>query len=105
MTKSDFDDILNSYLPPWAIGLADPEKLQAGTQLCTRDGRRFGNAHILDSRESRYQVGETVYSVLTDAGNLMVMSAKEIAQGFYPPRYIANLDEVKQKFMRLPAAV
>lgn len=89
-------------LPEWAVGLADGNLL-VGAQLPTRDGRRMGNAHIvaiIDKTYASLMKPVTVYLVLTDAGNSMVMLDTEVHEAFYPPKYVSNVDEVVKKFWR-----
>lgn len=96
------DDFFAALLiPGWAIRMAQPEALELGAQLATKDGRRFGNAHIIAIEPGKH-TEDLLYTVLTDAGNIMRMSAAEIHNGFHPPRWISDVDEVKAKFLREP---
>lgn len=88
----DFEE----YLPEWAIGFAEG-KLQLGAGLPTKDGRRTGNAHIIEITEPR---GEPLYKCLTDAGNIMHLSFSEVQQLFYPPKYVSSVEDIKTKFLR-----
>lgn len=88
----------NELLPPWAIAQANGE-LQIGAQLATRDGRRTGNAHIID-KSSLDCLGTTLHFwiVLTDAGNVMELADGEINEMFYPPKYVSDVGRVLDKF-------
>lgn len=92
------EDFLNQ-LPEWAIAVT-PGRLELGAQLPTRDGRRMGNAHIVHIDHSHHYSKEALYTVLTDAGSTMHMSAAEIAECFHPPVWISDVAEVKRKFDR-----
>ena len=81
-------------LPEWAAGLAKGE-LVMGAQLPTKDGRRIGNAHIVDIDETPY--GD-MYTVLTDAGNYLALGGAEVGELFFPPRYVSNVGEVIARF-------
>ena len=70
----------NNMLPEWATGKNKLKELIVGTQLCTKDGRRTGNARII-SIEERY--GYTVYVAKTDVGNLMNLIESEVYSMFY----------------------
>ncbi|MEH6564598.1 MAG: hypothetical protein V7756_04650 [Halopseudomonas sp.] len=83
--------------PEWAIGHAHGEYVM-GAHLPTRDGRRFGNAHIIAADRAKWDEAKTVYTCLTDAGREMRLTAHELAEGFYPPQWISDVDEVKRKF-------
>lgn len=88
----------NEPLPEWAVDFAHG-KLVLGAQLCTRDGRRMGNAHIVAIPEREF-VRNEVYLILTDAGNSVAMLESEIKDAFYPPKYVSNVGEVIKKFWR-----
>lgn len=90
---------LNEPMPEWAIA-PNNGALVAGTQLCTRDGRCTGNAHIILVYLSKYVENELLYEVLTDAGNVVVYTEKEIHKGFYPSEWISDVAEVINKFGR-----
>lgn len=86
-------------LPEWAIGRTDGQYV-LGAQLPTRDGRRMGNAHITDIREGCLGTDQRFYGVLTDAGTELVMTASELYECFYPPKYVSDVKEVLRKFSR-----
>lgn len=74
-------------LPPaWAIGPATA--LVAGAQLCTRDGRKIGNAVIRGPEVERH--GLSFWPVLTDAGNELLLTSAEVAELFWPPEWLMD---------------
>ena len=79
----EFDD---PRLPPWATGKTDGT-LCVGAQLATRDGRRIGNACIT---LRAHAFGVVVWGVLTDAGSFAHLTGSEIAEAFYPPRWVMD---------------
>lgn len=87
-------------LPTWAVRHAVQGVLEAGAQLPTRDGRRMGNAHIVAVLASRLDLTRPYYSVLTDAGNSMILNSTEINEIFWPPAYIADVSVILAKFER-----
>lgn len=99
MTLSDreVEDCLNQPLPDWATGLAHG-RLCLGAQLCTRDGRRTGNAHIIQIAGPRKGYSDSRYLVMTDAGNTFVMSAVEIRTAYYDPYYFSDVKDIIAKF-------
>lgn len=87
-------------LPSWALRHAKPGMLELGAQLPTKDGRRHGNGHIIEIKPGVLGSGRLYYTVLTDAGQRIVMNSTEIYSGFYPPRWITDVAEVLRKFDR-----
>lgn len=67
-------------IPPWACGYAYAYT-DVGAQLCTRDGRRVGNAVVLS-------VTNDVAVVITDAGNKFSLKLTELEELFHKPRYV-----------------
>lgn len=94
-------------LPPWAIGYAKGE-LVLGAQLPTQDGRRCGNAHIIriepyeftpyGMEDAPEDSPHRLYSLLTDAGTELILSAGEVAELFYPPVWVSDVKDVWRKF-------
>jgi len=99
MSIEELEAALGDMLPPWAIGLAHGQ-LVVGAQLPTRDGRRCGNAHIIEVEDGYLGMNMLVYTVLTDAGGRMRLTASEADELFHPPRYVCELSEVLRKFDR-----
>lgn len=90
-------------LPGWAVGLTD-QYMTLGAQLCTRDGRRTGNAVVVDIEARplflalmgtvfKVEDGFKVAIVLTDMGNQMTLNEAELAEMFYQPKYIIDLND------------
>jgi len=92
------DDIAPLYIPEWAIAEAT-ELLEVGCDLPTKDGRRTGNAHILDIGYSRH-TGDLLYLIITDAGNTFNMDAAEVKERFHPPKYVSSVENILINFNR-----
>ena len=92
-------------LPPYAIRRAREGMLEVGAQLCTRDGRRMGNAHIIKAKLGVLGTGRLYYTLLTDAGTVLTMNSTEINECFWPPRLISDVNEVLRKFARTEVAL
>lgn len=104
-------------IPDWAIARNFGYEIKEGTQLLTRDGRRMGNAYIvqhamatmpeLADRNNPY--GEIpVFHCLTDAGSKFTMMEKELLGQFHigdwlcdPARIIRDFDR-NGEFMEEP---
>ncbi len=70
--------------PYWAIGKAD-RYMEAGVQLCTKDGRILGNAVVIDVSPSKYLPEKTlVAKCMTDMGNQFTFTERELMEQFYP---------------------
>lgn len=97
-------DMNDFPMPDWAIGRAGGMYL-IGAQLPTRDGRRMGNAHIVDTLvppEDSVLAGRQQYRILTDAGTELVLTAQELEECFHPPEWVSDVKEVQRKFSRTP---
>lgn len=79
---------LNELLPYWASGYARGEFL-VGAQLCTKDGRKIGNAVITDIIYDEHLEYE-IFLVRTDFGNKKSLLLEEMREYFYPPKYIVR---------------
>jgi hypothetical protein len=71
-------------------GCSEPERIsgnymQAGARLPTRDGRKMGNALV--TRVAKHPVLGEIAEVVTEAGNYMELTEKELAGLFYPPSH------------------
>jgi hypothetical protein len=85
-SHKSMNELAPEFWPNWATGMAG--NICIGAQLCTRDGRRTGNAvvtRLMDSNSGTWQV-------LTDAGNTIFLNEKEIKESFYPPRWTMDID-------------
>lgn len=88
-------------LPEWAVDRNWDYSLVPGAQLCTKDGRRTGNAHIIKMGEgiAAGPVFLHTYECLTDAGSKMIFTEQELNTAFSigdwisdPARIIARFD-------------
>lgn len=88
MTDEDYDEqFKREVLPDWAERYDPSGTIEPGRQLCTKDGRRIGNAYVIEL--VGYIHGD-VWSVLTDAGNKVNMLESEIRGAFYIGDYISK---------------
>lgn len=77
-------------LPPWAKSKAGVYgSLVQFASLPTKDGRRCGNA-VMIGPELRYFQGKEylVHKVVTDAGNVMRLTGKEVEELFHPAQWV-----------------
>ena len=77
----------NEILPFWAEKLSDGNYMEINAQLCTRDGRSFGNAKVIGLGVIPV-VQIPVAIIRTESGNEVKLTEKEMAQYFYEPKYI-----------------
>lgn len=88
------DELDCAWLPDWAVG--ETTGICIGAQLPTKDGRRTGNA-VVTGRKHHTWLTSTTYggvrswTVLTDAGNSLVLSDEEIKELFYDPKWVMNV--------------
>lgn len=78
MTDIDID-----MLPEWAIDRCNGDYMRLGAVLPTRDGRRTGNATVIDIDMSR-----ELATCITDVGNIMRLNRDELKELFWPPDFI-----------------
>lgn len=100
-TKSALEDYILELgpLPEWAVAHNVGEQVVIGAQLCTKDGRRHGNAHIVGAMEVTLDTGvTTTYHCITDAGNEMHLSEREINTEFYIGKYISSPGRIWKEF-------
>lgn len=83
----------NTPLPPWATGEAHGDYTLVGAILPTKDGRRVGNAIVARSLGVFIGVQNDleVFLVVTDSGNGMKVTIREMADQFYPPRWVSRV--------------
>lgn len=86
-------------LPEWATAKANG--WQVGAQLCTKDGRRCGNAVIAGCVISVIR-RQPVWIVFTDAGSELMLSEKELHELFYFPEWLMRVETAPgfQKWQR-----
>ena len=96
------DGIDGFLLPCWAERLSDGKYMEEGAQLCTKDGRKIGNATVIHVSESENSLLNdpsypTLWArILTDRGSQTWMCVEEMERLFHPPSYI-----VKKELWRL----
>lgn len=79
----------DEMLPEWASKKSDGDYMRVGTQLCTRDGKKVGNAVVISiGNMGNGKGGIRVATILTDAGNKLRLIKSELEQLFYVPNYI-----------------
>ena len=81
---------LGELLPDWAACQAFGQWVP-NAQLCTRDGRKVGNAVLIQWHEKSYPsqgVTLRLAQVTTDAGNTLNLTLSELDHLFYPPRWV-----------------
>lgn len=75
-------------LPEWAEDKANGNYRHIHCALPTRDGRRTGNAVNAGIYKNATDQHGTIYNVITDAGNIIHCSEREMDELFYPPEYV-----------------
>ena len=87
---------VEQLLPHWAIAKND-NSLVLGASLPTRDGRRTGNAHIIEIKQSDH--GDyLLYVVLTDAGSTVNFTEQELRGQYFDSEWISDVEELKVRF-------
>ena len=88
-------------IPDWAVDRNWDYSLVPGAQLCTKDGRRCGNAHIVKVAKAKPE-GPTrdLFACLTDAGSQFTMSEPEILEAFTIGDWISDPARVIKDFDR-----
>lgn len=95
MRDEDYDEqFKREVLPEWAERYDPSGTLELHRQLCTKDGRRLGNAFITKIGFTLASIAdfkpEPCYTVLTDAGSEVRMIESEIHEYFYIGEYISK---------------
>lgn len=95
MTDEEYDEqFKREVLPDWAERYDPSGTLELHRQLCTKDGRRLGNAFITKIGFTLASIAdfkpEPCYTVLTDAGSQVRMIESEIHEYFYIGEYISK---------------
>lgn len=95
-------ELSHGPLPEWAIGRNWDYSLVPGAQLCTKDGRRTGNAHIIKvvPPNTVGKVDVSLYHCLTDAGSAFVHSEQELLGQFTIGEWISDPVRVLKDFDR-----
>lgn len=90
INKWDCDhEMAESPLPEWAESYNEHHELKERAQLCTKDGRRCGNARVL-RLVTKEQCGMTndYWLVRTDVGTTMHLLVAEVNEMFHIGHYI-----------------
>lgn len=93
-------ELSHGPLPEWACDRNWDYSLVPGAQLCTKDGRRTGNAHIIKHGAgiAAGPVFVPTFELITDAGSKFIMTEREIETAFYVGDWISDPVEVLKKF-------
>lgn len=83
--------------PEWAIGTTQSWTV-VGAQLRTRDGRRTGNAVVVNFPV--YQHDLELAEVVTDAGTQMFLTEREMEEFFYQPEWCMAVDTAPGVILR-----
>lgn len=89
-------------IPEWAVAHNLTDELVPGLQLLTKDGRNIGNAHITVVTVPPTPECEVYYHILTDAGNEVRFSKKEVLDWFYPGKFICTPERIIKRFGAKP---
>jgi hypothetical protein len=92
------EDLIYEYpLPEWASKRWEGE-YELATQLCTRDGRRMGNAFIyyIETKEFKGEA-YVIYHVLTDMRTTLLMNEAELKEAFHTPAFVGHIDEIRAR--------
>lgn len=81
-------------LPEWAESYNENRELKVRAQLCTKDGRRCGNARVL-SLVTKEQCGMSndYWHVRTDVGTTLHLLSEEVNEMFYIGNFIMKEGE------------
>ena len=82
------DEPFDFPLPDWAISASDGS-YGIGAQLCTKDGRRIGNAVIFNRLPA---LSGGYWEIVTDIGTVLKLETEELDEYFHKPRYVMHLD-------------
>lgn len=81
-------------LPDWAESLNTQRQLVLRAQLCTKDGRRVGNARIIDITDQLVaDPGTTYYRIRTDVGHEFWYTSGEVHEAYWVGDYIMKEGE------------
>lgn len=87
---------MNELIPEWAEKESDGNYLEVGAQLCTKDGRKCGNAFV-NSLLQHSELG-MVAEVVTDSGNKFKLTEAELKELFHVPVYVMKIENARAKF-------
>jgi hypothetical protein len=95
----DTHDDINEHdfpLPEWAIKQSDGTYMEVGAQLCTRDGRKCGNAYV-DRIDFHKHLDQFVAVVVTDVDNMFRMTHDELESYFFPPKFVMDVEKARKQ--------
>ena len=87
-------------IPDWAVDRNWDYSLVPGAQLCTRDGRRTGNAHIIRVFTKFIGSDVTLHECLTDAGSKCTYTESELLNQFTVGDWVSDPARVLAYFDR-----
>lgn len=96
-------ELSHGPMPDWAVGRNWDYSLVPGAQLCTKDGRRTGNAHIITKGVMHSGNGvyiNNVYNCLTDVGSKFTFTEVELLEAFTIGDWISDPKRVLKDFDR-----
>lgn len=105
---ANYEAMGDGPMPEYAVGLNLSGNAVIGSQLHTRDGRRVGNAYVVDIEYrddptdiSDISVGMPIFLCVTDAGNSLKLTVEEVDSLFYISNLVADPLEVLKRFPKL----
>ncbi|MNF83188.1 hypothetical protein D3C85_379660 [compost metagenome] len=89
-------------IPDWAVERNFAYELVPGAQLCTKDGRRTGNAHIVKMGKgiAAGPVFVHTFECLTDAGSKFTFTEVELLEAFNIGDWISDPARIIRDFDR-----
>lgn len=98
MTEEELHAFLDHpMMPSWAIRKSNGD-YEMGTQLPTKDGRKIGNAHIINIGPAFWNDQVLIYTCLTDAGTELRFVREELIELFHVPAWVSDVPDVLRKF-------
>jgi hypothetical protein len=94
-------ELSHGPLPEWAIGRNWLHFLVPGAQLLTKDGRKVGNAHIVQVYSGHPDLQADTFYCLTDAGSEMTLTEREIRSLFHVGDWLSDPSLLTQRFTRI----
>ena len=105
---TNYEAMGDGPMPEYAVGLNLSGNAVIGSQLHTRDGRRVGNAYVVDieyvddpTDTSDVSIGMPIFLCVTDAGNRLKLTVEEVDSLFYISTLVADPLEVLKRFTKL----
>jgi len=77
------------FMPAWATGKTK-DYTAIGAQLRTRDGRKIGNAVVIDNNEKDNRIST---EIITDIGTRLNLSKEELIELFYEPEWVMDIKQ------------